>query len=130
MPRHRRLVIWLLLAALIVPLPLGAALATGEPSPDAMMTVVDMTGHDHHSMATQDAYPAHGCCQDEAPMPSTGEHCEAGHCGACAAVCHVVASLPVDSSILGLEPDASLSVEHLLTASIIYPQVPHQPPRV
>ena len=130
MPRRHRLVVWLLVLAFIVPLPLGGALAASECLHEQAGDDGAMDGsHAHHAMTGQSVADAHPCCPDDAAMPQA-DVCDGDSCGGCAMACSVVASLPAAGLGIDFDASASLAIEPAQTNHTIYPQVPHQPPRV
>ena len=136
MHRRRRLILWLLILAFTVPLPLGGALAAGACAHEGMAAADEAAvehAHHHamHAMTAESpAESAHDCCHDAAGVVDSSMPCDGSSCSGCAVTCHIVSTLPNTPISLSDErrtraPDTALeSVQH------IYPQVPHQPPRV
>ena len=130
MIRCRRFIVWLLVLAFVAPLPLAGALASSgcEHEGDGI-AVVDDGAHAHHAMPMDDTTASHPCCQNDPAVPQANA-CDGDHCSGCVLACSVISSLPAAPIGIGFEPSPYLSAEPAQTNHSIYPQVPHQPPRV
>ena len=128
MTRCRRLIVWLLVLAFVLPLG-GVWAASGCEHESDGRAVMDDAAHAHHAMSMEEPVASHPCCQHDAAVPQT-DACDSDHCTGCVLACSVVSSLPAAAIGIGFESSPYLPAEPAQVNHSIYPQVPHQPPRV